>query len=153
MQTITWIEPALVLAIHDRQLAEHGGAEGVRDAGLLESALARPQQMLAYAEPAPDLADLAAALAHSLARNHPFVDGNKRTAYVVCRTFLALNGANLIAEAEDKYQTFLALADGRLGAEAFAVWLRGRLRSSRVHEAPAHYRVKPKDRAKKLSAR
>lgn len=153
MHAITWIEPALVLAIHDRQLAEHGGAEGVRDAGLLESALARPQQVLAYAEPAPDLADLAAALAHSLARNYPFVDGNKRTAYVVCRTFLALNGADLVAEVEDKYQTFLALADGRLSAEAFAAWLRGHLRTSRVHEAPAHYQGKPKGRTKKLSAR
>ena len=135
-----WIDQALVLAIHDRQLAEHGGAEGVRDEGLLESALARPQQMLAYAEPAPDLADLAAVLAHGLARNHPFVDGNKRTAYVACRTFLALNGAGLAADAEDKYQTFLALADGRLPAEAFAAWLRERMRTHRVHEAPASYR-------------
>jgi death-on-curing protein len=142
MDAITWIDLALVLAIHDRQLAEHGGAEGVRDEGLLESALARPQQMLAYAEPPPDLADLAAALAHGLARNHPFVDGNKRTAYVACRTFLALNGSGLAADVEDKYQTFLALADGRLPAEAFAAWLRERLRSRRVHEAPARYRGK-----------
>lgn len=136
------IDQALVLAIHDRQLAEHGGAEGVRDGGLLESALARPQQMLAYAEPPPDLADLAAALAHGLARNHPFVDGNKRTAYVACRTFLALNGAGLAADSEDKYQTFLALADGRLPAEAFASWLREHLRPHRVQEAAATYRGK-----------
>lgn len=142
MHAIIWIEQALVLAIHDRQLAEHGGAEGVRDEGLLESALARPLHMQAYAEPAPDLADLAAALAHDLARNRPFVDGNKRTAYVVCRTFLALNGANLAADAEDKYQTFLALADGRLPAEAFAAWLRERLRTPQVHETPAGYQAK-----------
>ena len=142
MSATIWIDRALVLAIHDRQLAEHGGAEGVRDDGLLESALALPQQMLAYGEPPPDLADLAAVLAHGLARNHPFVDGNKRTAYVVCRTFLALNGCGLAAGIEDKYQTFLALADGRLSTEAFAAWLRERLRSHRVHEAPARYRGK-----------
>ena len=79
---IAWLEKALVLAIHDRQLAEHGGTGGVRDEGLLESALARPQQLHAYGDPAPDLADLAAALAYGLARNHPFLDGNKRTAAV-----------------------------------------------------------------------
>lgn len=142
MTAITWIERALALAIHDRQLAEYGGAEGVRNENLLESALARPQQMSAYAEPAPDLADLAVALAYGLARNHPFIDGNKRTAYVACRTFLALNGGVLVADAEDKYQTFLALADGRLSAEAFAAWLRERLRTQRVNEAPARYRGK-----------
>ncbi|MDE2307873.1 MAG: type II toxin-antitoxin system death-on-curing family toxin [Xanthomonadaceae bacterium] len=139
---IVWIDQALVLAIHDRQLAEHGGGGGVRDEGLLESALARPQQMLACAEPEPDLPDLAAALAHGLARNHPFVDGNKRTAYVACRTFLALNGAELVAEVDDKYTTFLALADGRLSAEDFASWLRTHLRTQRVQEAPARYRGK-----------
>lgn len=148
MNAIVWIDQALVLAIHDRQLAEHGGAGGVRDEGLLESALARPQQMLAYAEPAPDLADLAAALAHGLARNHPFIDGNKRTAYVVCRTFLALNGGHLVADIEDKYRTFLALADGRLPAEAFAAWLREHLRSRRVHEAPARYKGKAVKRSR-----
>ncbi|MBX9811051.1 MAG: type II toxin-antitoxin system death-on-curing family toxin, partial [Burkholderiales bacterium] len=100
---IVWLEKALVLAIHDRQLAEHGGSAGVRDEGLLESALARPQQSHAYGDPAPDLADLAAALAYGLARNHPFVDGNKRTAHVAYRTFLALNGAELVATDEDKY--------------------------------------------------
>lgn len=141
MSAIVWIDQVLVLAIHDRQLAEHGGAEGVRDKGLLESTLARLQQMLANAEPAPDLADLAAALAHGLARNHPFVDGNKRTAYVVCRTLLTLNGGHLTADVEDKYRTFLGLADGRLSAEAFAAWLREHMRSSRrVNETPARYK-------------
>lgn len=137
-----WIDRSLVLAIHDRQLAEHGGATGVRDEGLLESALARPQQLLAYGEPEPDLADLAAALAHGLARNHPFVDGNKRTAYVACLTFIVLNGGDLVAAADDKYQSFLALADGRLPARDFAAWLRTHLRSHRVQEPPARYRGK-----------
>ena len=98
MNAIVWIDQALVLAIHDRQLAEHGGAGGVRDEGLLESALARPQQMLAYAEPAPDLADLAAALSHGLARNHPFIDGNKRVAFACMDIFISLNGSRLEAE-------------------------------------------------------
>jgi death-on-curing protein len=112
---------------------------GVRDGNLLDSALARPQQMQAYADPAPDLADLAAALAHGLARNHPFVDGNKRTAAVACETFIELNDAQLDAADEELFPRFLALADGRLSAEAFAAWLRERLRSHRVHEAPARY--------------
>ncbi len=89
---IVWLEKTLVLDIHERQIAEHGGTGGVRDEGLLESALARPQQHYANGDPTPDLADLAAALAYGLARNHPFVDGNKRTAHVAYRTFLALNG-------------------------------------------------------------
>ncbi|TAL75907.1 MAG: type II toxin-antitoxin system death-on-curing family toxin [Rhodanobacter sp.] len=140
MHAIVWIDRELALAIHDRQLAEHGGADGVRDEGLLASALARPQQLQAYAEPEPDLADLAAALAHGLARNHPSVDGNKRTAYVVCRTFMALNGGQLAATVEDKYQTFLALVDGSLSVDAFAAWLRDHLRPQRVQEAAASYR-------------
>lgn len=141
---IVWIGRALALAIHDRQLAEHGGGEGIRDEHLLESALARPQQRYAYGNPPPDLADLAAALAHGLARNHPFVDGNKRTAYVACRTFLALNGVDLVADAEEKYLTMLALAEGELDAEAFAAWLRGRLVTiggHRVQEKAASYRA------------
>lgn len=136
-----WVDLALVLAIHDRQLAEHGGASGVRDMNLLESALARPQQMSMYAEPAPDLADMAATLAHGLARNHPFVDGNKRTAAVSCETFIDLNGGRLDAEDAELFPRFLALADGRLPAEAFAAWLRERLRPRRVNEAPASYKA------------
>jgi death-on-curing protein len=125
---IVWLEQALVLAIHERQISEHGGSAGVRDEGLLESALARPRQLLAYGDPAPDLAVLAAALAHGLARNHPFLDGNKRTAHVGYRTFLALNGAELIATDEEKYLTMLALAEGKLSEREFATWLRGRVR-------------------------
>lgn len=141
---IVWIGRALALAIHDRQLAEHGGGEGIRDERLLESALARPQQLYAYGHPPPDLADLAAALAHGLARNHPFVDGNKRTAYVACRTFLALNDVDLAADAEEKYLMMLALAEGELDAEAFAAWLRERLVTiggHRVQEQATSYRA------------
>ena len=125
----------------------------MRDANLLESALARPQQMSVYAEPEPDLADLAAALAHGLAHNHPFVDGNKRTAAVVCETFIELNGARLDAEDAELFPRFLALADGRLSAEAFAAWLREHLRTQHVHEAPAHYQGKTKGRAKTVRTR
>src|SRR3989304_5921667 len=95
---IIWIEKPLVFAIHDRQLAEHGGSSGVRDENMLESALARPQQLYSYGDPPPDLADLAATLAFGLARNHPFVDGNKRTAAVTCETFLELNDGEVVAE-------------------------------------------------------
>ena len=121
---IIWIEKPLVLAIHDRQLAEHGGSAGVRDENLLESALARPQQLYAYGDPFPDLADLAATLAFGLARNHPFVDGNKRTAAVTCETFIILNDGELIAEDADLFPRFLALAEGKLPVEEFAQWLR-----------------------------
>jgi death on curing protein len=117
----------LVLAIHDRQLAEHGGGSGVRDEGLLDSALARPQQLFSYGEPAPDLADLAASLAFGLARNHPFVDGNKRTAHVCYRVFLKLNHGNLLANDEEKYAAMIGLADGSLTEKEFADWLRARI--------------------------
>lgn len=121
---VVWIEKAVVLAAHDRQIAEHGGSAGVRDEGLLESALARQQQLHAYGDPAPDLADLAAALAYGLARNHPFIDGNKRTAHVAYRVFLELNGAELVATDEGKYVAMLALAEGKLAERDFAAWLR-----------------------------
>jgi death-on-curing protein len=140
---IVWIDRRLALAIHDRQLAEHGGSAGVRDDNLLESALARPQQLYAYGDPSPDLADLAASLAYGLARNHPFVDGNKRTAYVVYRTFLELNGARLLASAEERYLTILGLAEGKLKLEEFADWLRSHIRTGRpdrIQEPQPGYR-------------
>lgn len=137
---ITWIERELVLAIHDRQLAEYGGADGVRDEGQLQSALAKPQQLHAYGDPEPDLAALAAALASGLARNHPFVDANKRIASVTCETFIELNNARLVVEDDDWYPVILALADGRLPVADFAVWLRAHLRPQQVHEEPARYR-------------
>lgn len=124
---IIWISKALALAIHDRQLAEHGGGRGVRDEGLLDSALARPQQLYAYGEPAPDLADLTASLAHGLARNHPFIDGNKRTAHVCYRVFLRLNGADVIADDNEKYAAMIGLSEGSLSETEFAHWLRARI--------------------------
>lgn len=142
---IVWLEKDVVLAIHDRQLAEHGGTAGVRDEGLLESALARPQQLHAYGDPAPDLADLAAALAYGLARNHPFLDGNKRTAAACCETFVELNGAVLEAEDLELFPQYLALAEGKLSEPDFAAWLRGRLRMlprGEAHEPPKRYRAK-----------
>lgn len=122
-----WIRDDVVLAIHRRQLAEHGGSDGLRDADLLESALARPKNLLAYSESEPDLADLAAAYAFGIARNHPFVDGNKRTAFVVCRTFPKLNGRDIAASQEDKYTTFLNLAKGTLGENELSDWIREHL--------------------------
>ena len=139
---IIWISKALALAIHDRQLAEHGGGGGVRDDGLLDSALARPQQLHAYGEPPPDLAGLTASLAYGLARNHPFVDGNKRTAHVCYRVFVMLNGGELIASDEEKYAAMLGLADGSIDEAEFAAWLRTRIRAkggAAVHEAAAPY--------------
>lgn len=139
---IVWIIRAFALAIHERQLAEHGGGAGVRDEALLESALARPQQLYSYGDPPPDLAALAASLAYGLARNHPFVDGNKRTAAVACETFVMLNGAILDAEDLELYPAYLALAEGSLSESEFADWLRPRLRFSRgdaVHEPKAAY--------------
>ncbi|WHZ18931.1 MAG: Death on curing protein, Doc toxin [Rhodanobacteraceae bacterium] len=130
---IVWVEKPLALAIHDRQLAEHGGTGGVRDERLLESALARPQQTYAYGDPAPDLVDLAASLACGLARNRPFVDGNKRTAHVCYRVFLALNDTELEASDEDKYVTILALAEGKLAEKDFAAWLRHHVKVNPRH--------------------
>ena len=138
---IVWIERKLALAIHDRQIAEHGGSSGVREENLLESALASSQQLYAYGDPRPDLADLAATLAHGLARNHPFVDGNKRTAHVVFRTYLLVNDADLVASAEDKYLRVIALAEGKLTQEEFAAWLR------------EHIQIRPKNRIQESRTR
>src|SRR5262249_22065151 len=112
-----------------------------------ESALARPQQLHAYGDPAPDLCDLGAALAYGLARNHPFLDGNKRTAHVAYRTFLALNGAELTATDEEKYLTMLALAEGKLAEREFGAWVRDRVRTrgrGKAREPRAAYRAKPR---------
>jgi len=116
-----------VRAVHRRQLEEHGGAEGVRDEGLLSSALHRPQQLWHYSDPRPDLASLAATYAHGLARNHPFLDGNKRTAFVVCRLFLRLNEADIDASREEKTRLFLDLAAGTVSQDELATWIRARL--------------------------
>ncbi|GAB1407198.1 type II toxin-antitoxin system death-on-curing family toxin [Thermomonas brevis] len=130
-----WVERHLALAVHEEQLNQHGGAPGVRDMSLLDSALARPRQLAAYGNPPPDFAALAAALAHGIARNHPLVDGNKRTAHVCYRVFLALNGMELRASPEAKYLHMLGLAEGSVSEAEFADWLRDNLRpASRVQE-------------------
>ena len=129
MTKIVWLLEEAVTAIHHRQIAEHGGGEGLRDEGLLSSALARPKNLQAYGEAPPDLASLAAAYAYGIARNHPFVDGNKRTALVAARTFLILNGVDLEATQDDKVLTFLNLADGAISEEELADWIRERIQS------------------------
>ena len=120
-----WLDATDALAIHDRQLAEHGGGTGVRDIGMLESALGRPVNQWHYGENDP--AALAAAYAFGVARNHPFIDGNKRTAWVVARLFLALNGHSLVFLAQDAIATVLALATGDLAEDELANWFRTRL--------------------------
>ncbi len=125
-----WIGEALALAIHKRQLAEHGGLDGVRDPGLLQSALARPRHLFAYNDPTPALPALAASYAFGIARNHPFIDGNKRTAAVVCETFLELNGMSIDATDAEMYPVFLDLAAGTLSEEQLAAWLGERTRQS-----------------------
>ena len=121
---IRWIREDVIRAIHSRQLAEHGGDDGVRDKGLLLSALARPQNQAAYADPPPDLVGLAAAYAFGIAKNHPFIDGNKRTAYVACRTFLLLNAHNIQATQVEKYKLMQNLAAGEISESEMATQLR-----------------------------
>lgn len=148
---IIWLGKALTLAIHARQISEHGGTPEIRDEGLLESAIARPQQLHAYGDPPPDIAALAASLACGLARNHPFVDGNKRTAHVAYRTFLLLNGTDIVANDEEKYVAMLGLAEGSVSERQFAAWLRDRLRLAHpgdAHQPRAAYAVKRKKAAK-----
>jgi death-on-curing protein len=120
-----WIKAEAVPAIHDRQLAEHGGPIGTRDAGALESALARPQNLAAYGN--PDAAGLAAAYAFGVARNHPFADGNKRTAWMLARLFLAANGVSIRFDKQDATRTVQALAAGQLSEDELAEWLRKRI--------------------------
>jgi death-on-curing protein len=120
-----WLREDVVLALHDEQLVEHGGAAGMRDHGLLQSALARPQNSSAYGE--PDGATLAAAYAYGIARNHPFVDGNKRTAAVAALLFLDLNGAAYTIGEAELVVMVLALAAGDLTEDEVAVWFRERL--------------------------
>jgi death on curing protein len=120
-----WVADAVALAAHREQLAAHGGGEGVRDPGSFESAMWRPRNLDAYGD--PDIADLAAAYAFGIARNHPFVDGNKRTAAVVSETFLRLNGYELAVSDAELVVQFLALAAGELTEDELASWFRDRL--------------------------
>lgn len=126
-QAWVWVTQDILLAVHDEQIAEHGGGNGLRDAGLLASAIARPQHLVVYGE--PDAAQLAAAYAFGVARNHPFVDGNKRTAYVAAELFLALNGIALTADDAGVTLTMLQLAAGDMSEEAYAGWLRQHLQA------------------------
>ena len=117
-----WVDPEVVLAIHDQQIAEHGGAGGIRDMGLIESALARPRNLASYST--ADVFDLAAEYGYGIARNHGFIDGNKRTAYVVTLVFLVLNGHDLTAPAVERVLVFEKLGKGELAPDEFAGWLR-----------------------------
>jgi len=122
-----WLSSRLIHAVHDEQLAEHGGGAGVRDENLLRSALARPQQLSHDGD--PDVADLAASYGFGIARNHPFVDGNKRTAFVAMELFLTLDGSELLATDADAVLQMLALAAGQLTEADFAHWIRSNLAS------------------------
>jgi death on curing protein len=117
-----WLSRALIFAIHEEQLAEHGGGEGIRDEGLLDSALARPLNRAGYGD--PDIPELAALYAIAIARNHPFVDGNKRAAFAAMVTFLALNGARFEPPEVEATVTMLRLAAGDMSDEEFAGWVR-----------------------------
>lgn len=121
-----WVLEKTVYDIHEEQLALHGGGSGVRDVGLLQSALARPLNAFHYNQ-VVSLTKLAACYAFGLAKNHAFVDGNKRTAYVVARTFLILNGFDIMADAEDKYQAIYSLAAGQLTEEQLSAWIESKI--------------------------
>lgn len=116
-----WIDKPEVLVVHSRQLAEHGGSDGLRDETLLDSALSKPRNVFAYEE-AATLPRLAASYTFGLPRNHPFIDGNERTALVISEGFLRLNGLKIISSPEEKYFTFLHLADGSLTEEELTAW-------------------------------
>ena len=117
-----WLKSSVVIAVHEFQLAEHGGGTGVRDHGLLASALSRPENLAAYGE--PDVCDLAVAYGFGISRNHAFIDGNKRTGFVAAAMFLRLNGHQLIADDASKVLTMLAVAAGDITEAAFAAWIR-----------------------------
>jgi len=123
MKKIVWVLDEVVLAVHDEQLAEHGGLSGVRDHGAVESALARPRNLVAY-EACDDPARLAAAYSYGIARNHGFADGNKRTALVIADLFLMLNGYELVSSPADNVLTILGVADGTLSEEELTLWIR-----------------------------
>lgn len=120
-----WLDPEAVEIAHAEQLARFGGPKGMRDRGAFESALARPRNLVLYSE--PDAAGLAASYAFGLARNHAFVDGNKRVAWLAARMFLVLNGVALAFEVDDAIRTMLAMAAGDLGEDALADWFRARI--------------------------
>lgn len=118
----TWISREIARAAHKRSLVDHGGADGMRDEGTLESALARPKNLAAYG--APTIHELAASLAYGLAKNHPFVDGNKRAAFLCAYVFLGLNGAELNADESEAAAIMIDLAAGEIRKADFALWLK-----------------------------
>lgn len=121
-----WVHAEALILLHDESLAEHGGAAGIRDRGLFESALARPVNLALYEQ--PDVFDLAASYAHGLAKNHPFFDGNKRCAFLAAGLFLAMNGMRLAASQVEATTIMLALAAGDLDEASYAAWLRAHSR-------------------------
>lgn len=123
VQEPQWLREDVVLAIHRRQIAEHGGMDGIRDKALLESALNKPRNLYMYESPAPSITTIAASYAYGIIKNHPFIDGNKRTAFVICLVFLELNGYTLQATGRDKYETIIRLASGTIQEAEFAKWL------------------------------
>jgi death-on-curing protein len=126
MEEPVWIRDTVVPAIHSRQLTEHGGASGVRDQGLLESALFAPKNRWHYEKSC--IEELAACYAYHLTKNHPFIDGNKRTAYVCMRLFLKLNGLDVEADKQEKVRTMLDLAAGRMELESLTAWITSKTR-------------------------
>ena len=128
MKDPVWILKSVVLAIHAEQLVEHGGKSGLRDPGLLDSALTRPQNLYHYEE--TDLFELAASYAYGLIKNHPFIDGNKRISFVVSVLFLSLNGYTLVASREEKVTNFLSLAGSKLSEKELAAWFKIEMSSS-----------------------
>lgn len=127
MTSWRWIRTDLAYAVHEIQLARHGGLDGIRDQNAVESALARPEHLNRYGKPPPDAADLAAAYAFGLARNHGFSDGNKRTAWVIARVFLADNGITLQFLPEEAIRTMVAVAGGSMEEMELARWFRQRI--------------------------
>lgn len=138
-----WVDPGVVLAVHDEQLVEHGGASGTRDSGLLESSLAHSRHLATYGS--PGVFELAASYGFGLARNHPFIDGNKRTAFVIMLLFLYLNGYRLQATDAQKVLTVLAVAEGQLNESGLAEWLRTHSASrAALHQPKTEYKTDKK---------
>jgi death-on-curing protein len=136
MKEFVWVLDEVVLALHDEQLAAHGGLSGIRDRGAVESALARPRNLAAY-EACDDIARLAAAYAYGVARNHGFADGNKRTALVTPDLFLMLNGYELVSSPVENVLTILSLAEGSLSEVELTFWIRQNIRSLKVSQSGA----------------
>jgi len=131
VRNLVWINSRDALKYHDLALVQHGGAEGVRDRAALEAALARPRNLLAYAEKEPSVFQLAAAYAFGIARSHPFVDANKRTALVVAITFLEANGFEVVGPREDEYLMFFGLAEGTVTEPQLGRWFENNSRKPR----------------------